>query len=107
MLGTVFAGTPPWPLIMKTGCVMFIDVPLEEDPTLRKLVNENQLMVAQYIKQWPGSTAADVWRGLGLNKRDDAMRFIQALVRTGYLRYEHDYHEITSLPIRRYFYIEE
>ncbi len=108
-IGTKFAGTPPWPLVARTGSYWgFIEPePLPEDPNRRKTLDGYHGATADYIKQWPGSTAADVWRGLDLKRRDDAMRFITNLVRWGYLRWEQDYHEITSLPIRRYYYIED
>lgn len=108
-VGTVFAGTPPWPLVWRTGAYWnFIEPdPLPPDPTLRKPVFEKALLTLEYVKQWPGSTAADVWRGLQLKKRDDAMRYLSRLVREGYLSYEMDYHEITNLPIRRYTFIDE
>jgi hypothetical protein len=107
MLGTVFAGTPPWPLILKTGCSKFIDVPLPADPTLRKPVTDQCALILQFIREWPGSSAADVWRGLQLKKRDSAVRYLYRLTRDKYLSYTIEDHHITGLPIRCYFYIEE
>lgn len=109
MIGTVFAGTPPWPLIRRTGSYWrFIEPdPLPPDPDARKPVYDKHSLTLEFIKEWPGSTAADVWRGLSLRKRDDAGRYLSRLLKDGYVRWEEDYHELTHLPIRRYYYIEE
>jgi hypothetical protein len=109
MIGTFFAGTPPWPLVARTGCKFsFIEPdPLPPDPMLRKPVYDRYALTLEFIKEWPGATAADVWRGLSLSRRDDASRFLASLLKDGYVRWETDYHELTNLPIRRYYYIEE
>jgi len=108
-VGTRFAGTPPWPLVARTGAYFgFLEPdPLPDDPTLRKPVYGRDATILDYIREWPGATASDIYRGVGLKKRDDAMRSLATLIRIGYARWEPDYHPITSLPIRRYFYIEE